>query len=613
MPRRPSPSTASGPIATPGLILALLALACASDSEPAPSADDGDSAPAVFAESPAAWFNVYFTRLAVAPDGRQAVLDSRRLIDLTTGAETPIEGGLDAVSSAAFDRLGRLVVTGQRGEERGWFRIDRAVSVEATPILHSVPPIARVSWAPSGERVAYTTRGDPSTLYVGPADGSAEPATHTLPGAPSAHAWLPDGSAVLVLVPDEHGVSTLHAVDPESGATQTLADRLDGASSPRSMAVSDDGAFAYLALASDDAPDPEARHEPYADRDLGIYEVDLATGARRPVVQTPAEEFAPVFADGALHWIAIQTRDEIALVPADGGPLTVVAEGAESPTWRPDGRAIGVTTGNWRLADWALNLDGGVIELDAEGRATSPDEPIEPIITGYHEDFSPAWSPDGAWIAYHSHRSPEPVADYSSEGSTDDIYVRRPGAPMAEEVRLTDFGREVGTPEWAPDGRRLLMTTWDEGGASAWVVELDPETGAPLGRTRVPNPGAEGWVPTWAAWSPTREELALLVASRDGGVELWTLAPDGSDARRLTAYSGRWGGVDWSADGESIVYGADVGASYELSSIPRAGGEPRQLTDDPANLMHPQVSPDGRWIAASRIRHQVRVHRMEVN
>jgi TolB protein len=60
------------------------------------------------------------------------------------------------------------------------------------------------------------------------------------------------------------------------------------------------------------------------------------------------------------------------------------------------------------------------------------------------------------------------------------------------------------------------------------------------------------------------------------------------------------GGAVWTPDGESIVYSALVDGTMQLFSVPRFGGEPRRLTSEPANVLHPQVSPDGRWIAATR-------------
>ena len=351
--------------------------------------------------------------------------------------------------------------------------------------------------------------------------------------------------------------------------------------------------------------------------DLDIYRIDLASGERTPVVQTPAEELAPAFADGSLYWVSLETRAEAVIVPLEGGQARVVAENVQGPTWRPDSRVIGVTTGGWRLADWALNLDGGVVEIDADGNPTGP---VTPIITGYHEDFSPVWSPDGSWIAYHSHRSPTPVWAYAGPGSADDIFVRRPDAPTRDEIRLTDFGWEVGTPDWAPDGRRLIIDSWNRDAgpegprASAWIIEMDSRTGMPVGRTRIPAPADAHGVPAWEAWSPSRDEIAITFAGPGPNqVELWIMEPDGGSPRRVLAYTGHpYGGVDWSADGEAIIYSALMDGHQQLFSVPRTGGEPRQLTRDSANLFHPQVSPDGRWVAASRIRTVRRILRRPV-
>jgi Tol biopolymer transport system component len=48
----------------------------------------------------------------------------------------------------------------------------------------------------------------------------------------------------------------------------------------------------------------------------------------------------------------------------------------------------------------------------------------------------------------------------------------------------------------------------------------------------------------------------------------------------------------------------------QLFAIPAAGGLPRRLTSGPAHILHPQVSPDGRWIAATRLAHTIEVRRM---
>ena len=41
-----------------------------------------------------------------------------------------------------------------------------------------------------------------------------------------------------------------------------------------------------------------------------------------------------------------------------------------------------------------------------------------------------------------------------------------------------------------------------------------------------------------------------------------------------------------------------------------AGGDPWLVAEDEANLLHPQVSPDGRWVAVTRLHHERRIVRM---
>ena len=51
----------------------------------------------------------------------------------------------------------------------------------------------------------------------------------------------------------------------------------------------------------------------------------------------------------------------------------------------------------------------------------------------------------------------------------------------------------------------------------------------------------------------------------------------------------------------------------QLFRVPAGGGEPVQLTADDANLLHPRVSPDGRWVAATRLRQTKELRRLELS
>jgi hypothetical protein len=390
-----------------------------------------------------------------------------------------------------------------------------------------------------------------------------------------------------------------------------VARGLDAEAGGTTIAVAADGRRAYVALATDRTPMPEERHDPRADRDLDIYELDLVTGTRRVIASTTGDDANPLLVGGHLHWTSTRVTASVVALPINGGEPHSVADDAQAPTWHPNGRQIGYFYGDWRAADWALNWDGGALQVDSGAQPTSPPAPL---IVGYHEDFPPVWSPNGRWFAYHSHRSNRPVASYADSGATDDIYLRAAGAPAAAEVRLTDFGLEAGSPDWSPDGTRLVFTSFDRSLGTRhsfpFVIGLDTAAGRATSSVRLPLPpaltGAE-----MAAWSPAGEEIAIEEAMPGGRHALWVIRSDGTAARKLVDYPMRtYGGVDWTPDGKTLIYTALSGNRMQLFAIPAAGGVPRRLTSGTAHLLHPQVSPDGRWIAATRLTHEIQVRRM---
>jgi hypothetical protein len=83
---------------------------------------------------------------------------------------------------------------------------------------------------------------------------------------------------------------------------------------------------------------------------------------------------------------------------------------------------------------------------------------------------------------------------------------------------------------------------------------------------------------------------------------LWVVGADGSHPERLLDYVGTThDGLDWTRDGKAIIFAGLAGDRLQIFSERRSGGKALPLTSDSGNLMHPRVSPDGRWIACTRI------------
>lgn len=567
-----------------------------------------DSAEIVHAESPTGSFEPYAEFPIVAPDAGTAIIrgfHGARLLDLRTGQadSTRFRGAFGAILDARFLPDGgflRYAIDGQ-GQRAWWLDApDGTVRISIPPGQFAVPEVG-----PRNDRIAFLSfrPGEPMALprvsFLNATSDSVS--TRPLPGRPRGLAWFPDGLRLAMILVDGAHNSSLWEV-PLVGEARVIADTVDVPYFFVRLSITPDGTRVLLAMASDHAPDPEERNDPDADRDLDLYAVSVATGAVTRLAGGPHDDFAPSVVSDTLYWMTNATTQRAAVVPWEGGEIRDAFDrDAGITSWHPQGDRIGITYGKWRLVDWALNLDGASIPFPTpEGRTEA-----DVLVQGYHEDFGPVWSPDGRWIAYHSHRSPGPALAYTAGGATDDIYIKSTDG-SGDEIRLTDFGLEAGSPDWSPTGDALAFTSRNRdppGGESAYIVEIAPETGQPRDTHRLPL--ADSLRVRWVAWSPVSDELALQAQLPDGSAGLYLYARDRATLERIATYEmNTYGGVGWTPDGSHLVYSAIEKGRIALRLITRSGELVRSIRDPESDLLHPRVSPDGQHIAVTRIRHR---------
>jgi Tol biopolymer transport system component len=546
------------------------------------------------------WFEDLALKTVISSDGKWALLARAGgvdLISLVTRKEDAarLRGPLASVSQAFFCG-NELLRMGQHGALEGWYATIENKGLDRVMFKPDAIPVCSTD----GKTSAYfRSNVADAGLWVG---GWKERKHIAVPGVITGAVFAPDAESLYAMVRQADGSTSLVQMPVGMGKAVPLAQGLDADPGRSPLSLSPDGGRLYLSLVGEKAPDAAARQNPDAERWLDIYEFALATKRLKRLVHSAGDKTAPVEATGNLYWSQNTIHDSVVALPVAGGPVHEVLPGAELPTWSRDSRQIAFFFGQWRRADWALDLDAGTLSVDGEAHATSP---RTVLIAGNHEDFPPEWSPDGKWIAFHSHRAPQPVAYYDAPGASDDIWLKRAGDPAAPEMRLTDFGWETGSPSWSPDGRRLVFPSWEKGGKPGvyrlWISTINPETGSVLGSVKLPLP-AEMHSAEWPVWAPKGEEIAVEDESAPGERTIWILAADGSKAQRVVTYKcDTYGGLDWTPDAQTILYSALQDGRMQLFAIPRAGGTPRKLSADAADLLHPRVSPDGRWIAATRL------------
>jgi TolB protein len=191
---------------------------------------------------------------------------------------------------------------------------------------------------------------------------------------------------------------------------------------------------------------------------------------------------------------------------ADGRGSTRITEGPGDegdPAWSPDGSRIAFfttdpSTGRRRIA--VQRIEGGEQAL-----LSDPPEGCS--------DHEPTWSPDGLQLAFVRKCGDQASALYLLN------LIEATGKGL---VMLTDFGR---TPDWSPDGAKILYTGIGVEGPSLYVMNVDGS-----GKTRLTDSRLSGD----PEWSP--DGTRIVFAGGDlAAVHLFVMNADGSDVRRLTS------------------------------------------------------------------------------
>ena len=196
---------------------------------------------------------------------------------------------------------------------------------------------------------------------------------------------------------------------------------------------------------------------------------------------------------------------------------------------------------------------------------------------------TPAWSPDGRRIAFLSRRDGDfDVYVMNADGSGQRRLTR--GARLG----TTACGPLCGTPTsaWSPDGRKVVFQSRHDGNLGLDVVNADGSGQRMLARN--------GDAP---AWSPDGRQIAFLYSSK-----IYVMNANGSEHRNLTRppKPGRSAFLAWSPDGRKLAFlHAGCGDVCFLVSVMNANGSgERKLGLPLIGYASPPVwSPDGRKIA----------------
>jgi Tol biopolymer transport system component len=253
---------------------------------------------------------------------------------------------------------------------------------------------------------------------------------------------------------------------------------------------------------------------------------------------------------------------------ASGARRRIATPGdAVQPAWSPHGR---------RIAYWSVSDAGqrDVFTVPAAGG------PAVAVTTDAAVDWDPAWSPDGRQLYFSSDR-----------GGTMSLWRvaidPASGTVLGAPEPLTVPAAWAGFVSISADGHDLAYVSQDVR-TTLMTAALDPVRGGLAG---VPAVTLRGSLEVRdAAISPDGSEIAFTSYGRE---DLFVVRADGTGFRQLTDDAFRDRGPSWSRDGQRIAFYSNREGDYQAFTVRPDGSELKRVSAVPGGVWYPVLSPDG--------------------
>lgn len=193
--------------------------------------------------------------------------------------------------------------------------------------------------------------------------------------------------------------------------------------------------------------------------------------------------------------------------------------------------------------------------------------------------LSPDWSPNGRSIVYTSYKDHNP----------DLIMVDDKGRKRRPLLKLPGLN---SAPAWSPDGNMISLVLSRDRNSEIYVLNRWRKL---VRLTRHFN------IDTSPTWSPDGEKIAFTSdRSGTGRPQIYIMDAQSGDRKgvqRITFDSSYNDNAAWSPNGDMIAYTSLVNGKFQIKVYNLETRDTLTLTEGPRNKEEPTWSPDGRYLA----------------
>jgi len=334
---------------------------------------------------------------------------------------------------------------------------------------------------------------------------------------------------------------------------------------------------------------------------ISVIRQTLGDSAQTPrYIQTVSGEgyrFIGEVAEGVATTTRQQTSGQaVAGLPDDRAPLSAFPRDPMPPSprrapWMLIGAGLAVVS--LVAAAWLLGPPGDVPRTMSTDADLSDTPQITPMTSSPENEHQPALSPDGRWLAF--------IRD-GVDGDPPSLWVRLVDGDVPQMASSGESG--TNSPAWSPRSDRIAFIRHVVGTDLDAIMSVSPlgndeRTHCTL--TRVAHTGG-------LSWSPDGERLALVMRKPiEGPLRIYLLTLETCDATPLTDPPAEWNGdafPRFSPDGRRVAFRRreQLPTVEHIYVVGTNGGDLTEVTSDAYQLAGLDWTADGQSIIYSDFR-----------